>query len=65
MIVIAGLAPIDTPGMTALNSVEILIFGGTDTKLNRPNNVCILNLSKKSLMRVAPENTLPINPQHH
>ena len=53
LISIAGLAPIDTAGMTALNSQEILILGGTDTASNRPNGVCIINIANKTLTKVA------------
>ena len=44
VITIPGLPPIDTPGVTALNTQEILILGGTNTKTNRPNGMCIINL---------------------
>ena len=65
LISISGLDPLDTPGATALNTREILIFGGNNTKTNRHNSVSIVDLGTSTLENVALDNSLPISPEYH
>lgn len=65
LIQITGLDPMDTPGAIALNTREVLIFGGTNTRTNNHNEVSIIDLATQNLEKVAQTNSLTINPEHH